>query len=135
MTQAWHEASNVKTAHLVPYAIGEVNAAYIFGLLVGEGWNVLWTPYNGILLHQKVEEAMDKGRLLIVPDFDSASNFKVVLLDESLSDTPIYLYGPKFGDLHNRTLVFKTAFRPGKRYLYFLCLITLFRWHRFVLDG
>lgn len=135
VTQAWHEASNVKTAHLVPYAIGEVNAAYIFGLPIGEGWNALWTPHNGILLYQKVEEAMDKGRLLIVPDFDSASNFKVVLLDESLSDTPIYLYGPKFGDLHNRTLVFKTAFRPRKRYLYFLCLITLFRRHRFVVDG
>lgn len=135
VTQAWHEASNVRTAHLVPYAIGEVNAAYIFGLPVGDGWNALWTPHNGIPLYHKVEEAMDKGRLLIVPDFDSASNFKVVLLDESLSDTSIYLQGPKFRDLHNRTLIFKTAFRPGKRYLYFLCLITLFRRHRFVVEG
>lgn len=135
VTQAWHEASNVRTAHLVPYAIGEVNAAYIFGLPVGDGWNALWTPHNGIPLYHKVEEAMDKGRLLIVPEFDSDGNFKVVLLDESLSDTSIYLHGPKFGDLHNRTLIFKTAFRPGKRYLYFLCLITLFRRHRFVVEG
>lgn len=82
VTQSWHEASNVKTAHLVPYTIGEVNAAYVFGLLVGEGWNALWTPHNGIPLYHKVEEAMDKGRLLIVPDIDGASNFKVVLLDE-----------------------------------------------------
>lgn len=78
---------------------------------------------------------MDKGRLLIVPEFDSARNFKVVLLDESLSETSIYLHGPKFGDIHNRILLFKTACRPGKRYLYFLCLITLFRRHRFVMDG
>lgn len=82
VTQSWHEASNVKTAHLVPYTIGEVNAAYVFGLPVGEGWNALWTPHNGIPLYHKVEEAMDKGRLLIVPDIDGASNFKVVLLDE-----------------------------------------------------
>lgn len=135
VTQAWHEAPNVITAHIVPYAIGEVNAAYIFGLPVGDGWNALWTPHNGIPLYHKVEEAMDKGRLLIVPEFDSTSNFKVILLDESLSNTSIYLHGPKFGDLHNRTLIFKTAFRPGKRYLYFLCLITLFRRHRFVVEG
>lgn len=135
VTQAWHEAPNVRTAHIVPYAIGEVNAAYIFGLPVGDGWNALWTPHNGIPLYHKIEEAMDKGRLLIVPEFDSTSNFKVILLDESLSDTSIYLHGPKFGELHNRTLIFKTAFRPGKRYLYFLCLITLFRRHRFVVEG
>lgn len=135
VTQAWHEAASVTTAHLVPYAIGELNAAYIFGLPVGDGWNALWTPHNGLPLYHKVEEAMDKGRLLIVPEFDSNSNSKVVLLDESLSETSIYLHGPKFGDIHNRMLMFKTAFRPGKRYLYFLCLITLFRRHRFVVDG
>lgn len=135
VTQAWHESPNVRTAHLVPYAIGEVNAAYIFGLPIEDGWNALWTPHNGIPLYYKVEEAMDKGRLLIVPELDSANNFKVVLLDESLSETSIYLHGPKFGELHNRTLIFKTAFRPGKRYLYFLCLITLFRRHRFVVEG
>lgn len=135
VTQAWHEAPNVRAAHLVPYAIGEVNAAYIFGLPVEDGWNALWTPHDGILLYYKVEEAMEKGRLLIVPDFDSAKNFKVVLLDESLSETSIYLHGPKIGKLHNRNLIFKTAFRPGKRYLYFLCLITLFRRHRYVVEG
>lgn len=121
--------------HLVPYAIGEVNAAYIFGLPAGDGWNALWTAQNGIPLYYKDEEAMSKGRLLILLDFDSANNSKVVLLDESLSETSIYLHGPKFGELHSRILIFKTVFRPGKRYLYFLCLITLFRRHRFVVDG
>lgn len=135
VTQAWHEASNVTTAHLVPSAIGEANAAHIFGLPSGDGWNALWTPHNGIPLYHKVEEAMDKGRLLIVPESESASNFKVVVLDDSISNTSIYLHGPKFGDLHDRTLIFKTALRPGKRYLYFLCLITLFRRHRVVVEG
>ena len=86
-------------------------------------------------VRSRAEEAMDKGRLLIIPEFDSANNFKVVLLDESLSETSVYIHGPKFGELHNRTLIFKTAFRPGKRYLYFLCLMTLFRRHRFVVEG
>ena len=135
VTQAWHEVTNVRTARLVPYAIGEVNAAYIFGLPVEDGWNALWTPHNGMPLYHKVEEAMDNGRLLIVPELDGTSNFKVVLLDKSLSDISIYLHGPKFGDLHNRTLMFKTALRPEKRYLYFLCLITLFRRYRFVVEG
>lgn len=134
VTQAWHEATNVRLAHLVPYAIGEVNAAYIFGLPVEDGWNALWTPHNGMPLYHKVKKAMDNGRLLIVPELDGTSNFKVVLLDESLSEKSIYLHGPKFGDLHNRTLMFKTAFRPGKRYLYFLCLISLFRRNRFVVE-
>lgn len=66
---------------------------------------------------------MDAGRLLIVPDFDTTSHFRVVLLDESLS---IYLQGPKFGQIHNRWLLFKPGSRPGKRNLYLVCLLTLF---------
>lgn len=134
VTREWYETEYVTTAHLVPYAIGEIIASYIFGLPIGEGWNALWSPQNGLLVYLKVERAMDQGQLLIVPEFETALQFKIVLLDESLANASIYRHGPKFGDLHNRRLLFITGCRPGKRYLYFLCLTTLFRRHRFLAE-
>ena len=103
--------------------IGELNAAYTYGLPAGKGWNALWAPQNGLPLYHKIRKFMDAGRLLIVPDFDTTSHSRVVLLDESLS---IYLQGPKFGLIHNWWLLFKPGSRPGKRNLYLVCLVTLF---------
>lgn len=95
------------SAH-VPYGIGEINADYIFGLPTDEGWTAIWSFENGLLLYSRVEQAMDAAQLVINPDEDSGEGLKVVILDEA---------------------------RPLKRYLYFLCLISLFRRHRFYVEG
>lgn len=135
ITRAWHDTLSMITAHIVPYGIGEINVAYIFGLPTEEGWTAIWSYENGLLFHSRVEQAMDAAQLVIVPDVDSGEGLKVVILDESILDKSPFVGGPKYRDLNNTKLVFKTEARPLKRYLYFLCLISLFRRHRFYVEG
>lgn len=135
ITRAWHDSMSMTTAHIVPYEIGEVNAAYIFGLPPDEGWATIWSFENGLLLYSRVEQAMDAAQLVIIPDVDSDEGLKVVILDESILDKSPFAGGPKYRDLNNTKLVFKTEARPLKRYLYFLCLISLLRRRRFYVEG
>lgn len=135
ITRAWHDTLSMTTAHIVPYGIGEINAAYIFGLPTDEGCTAIWSYKNGLLLHSRVEQAMDAAQLTIVPDVDSGEVLKVVILDDSILEKSPFVGGPKYRDLNNTKLVFKTEARLLKRYLYFLCLISLFRRHRFHVEG
>ncbi|KAJ9501695.1 hypothetical protein H2202_002657 [Exophiala xenobiotica] len=59
---------SMKAAHIVPHSIGEANAAYLFGLKPYEGFQVIWSERNGLMLHQSIEKIFDDGRLVIVPD-------------------------------------------------------------------
>ena len=43
-------------AHIVPYGIGEANAAYFFGQDVTEGFEVLWSETNGLMMHRALEK-------------------------------------------------------------------------------
>lgn len=135
ITRAWHDTLSMTTAHIVPYGIGEITAAYIFGLPIDEGWTAIWSYKNGLLLHSRVEQAMDAAQLLIVPDVDSGEGLKVVILDDSILEKSPFVGGPKYRELNNTKLIFKTEARPLKRYLYFLCIISLFRRHRFYVEG
>ncbi len=135
VTRQWHDTNAVRAAHIVPSAIGEANAAYVFGLAPDEGWKALWDFTNGLLLHARVGQALGAGQLVIVPDDECADEFKLIVLDESILDKTPYGGGPKYSALNNSRLHFKTESRPGKRYLYFRTLITLFRRHRLDVKG
>ena len=135
VTRAWHEQSNTKTAHIVPYAIGEYNVAYIFGLPLDQGWEALWWFDNGLILHPRIEAHFDDARIVIVPDEESGKELKLVVLDDSLLNEETYPGGPRYRELNHERLVFKTESRPKKRYLYFHCLTTLFRRHRYMVPG
>lgn len=127
-SRMWHENVLIKAAHLVPYALGEVNVSYFFGLPHEDGYEAIWSYRNGLLLHYRIKEALDAGRVVIVPAEDSSSEeFKIVVLDDELLSKNICWKGPTFGELNNTNLQFMTDSRPAKRSLYFLCLITLFR--------
>lgn len=127
MTQAWQQALNVTAAHNVPYAIGELNAAYTL-------WSACWGGMSfghhrtDFLSIRRFKKVIDADRLSIVPDFDTISHFKTVRLDESLADVP------NFGQIHDRRTLFETGSRLGKRNLHFR-LIKLFRRHRFLMEG
>lgn len=112
-----------------------MSSAYIFGLSPNEGWTAIWSFENGLLPHSRVEQAMDAAQLVIIPDVDSGEGLKVVILDDSILDKSPFVGGPKYRDLNNTKLVFKTEARPLKRYLYFLCLISLFGHHRLYVEG
>lgn len=127
----WLANAAIRAAHIVPYAIGEVNASYIFGLRPEEGYEAIWSYRNGLLLQENIEKALDTAQVVIVPVEDSASEFKLIVLDDALMNQISYHDGPKWGDIHNSKLEFISESRPGKRYLYFHCLISLFRRFRY----
>ena len=127
---------NVKAAHLVPAAIGETNAAYLFGVDVNEGFDCIWSERNGLLLHEAIEEALDDARLVIIPKSENLDVLSVVLLDQTIKDRPIYRTERgvvAFKDLGD--LEFKTEARPGLRNLYFNTLLAIFRRKRFGVAG
>lgn len=126
---------DVIAAHIVPYSIGEVNAAYLFGLDPELGYEAIWSVKNGLLLHRKVEKALDAARIIIVPDENDVNELKLIVLDETLLNKLIVLDGPKFRDLNHQRLEFKTAARPARRFLYLHYLLTLFRRKRLSVDG
>lgn len=100
-----------------------------------DGWKTIWDYRNGMILSYRVRKALDAGQLVIVPDGESIDRLKLVVLDEFILDRYPVGCGPKYRDLNHTKLPFKTKARPLKRYLYFLCLISLFSWHRFSWTG
>ncbi len=135
VTGTYHDDRHVKAAHIVPYSIGEGNAAYLFGLDPETGYEAMWSSRNGLILHEAVEEAMDTARMVIVPDPTAMSELQAAVLDPELLRIPAFLKGPTFEDLDGKRLQFRTAARPGRRYLYLNTLLTLFRRKRFCVNG
>lgn len=84
------------------------------------------------------EEKRRKQRVSLSAIFvDPLAGFSAssVVLDDELLNKETFLRGPLCKALDNQPLVFKTKTRPKNRYLYFLCLITLFRRRRFMIKG
>lgn len=135
VSHKWHDEAAVIASHIVPYAIGEVNISYVFGLRPEEGYEAIWSERNGLLLHKKIEQALDAAQLVIVPVADYSNDFKAIVLDEGILPNKIGVDGLTFSDFHDRTLNFVTEARPGKRNLYFHCLISLFRRFRYGVRG
>lgn len=62
----WISAGEVTAAHLFPW-----RSADMMDTIFGQGSrNDLFTSANGLLLHNSIEQAFDKGYLVIVPDRD-----------------------------------------------------------------
>lgn len=135
VTRTWHDKLLMKATHIVPYGIGEINASYVFGLPPEDGYKAIWGVQNGLLLHSRIEEALDAAQLVIVPADDPEKDLKVVILDDSMLDKYVWDGGPTFGDLNHSSLQFLSDARPAKRNLYFHCLISIFRRYRFGVDG
>jgi hypothetical protein len=126
----------MKAAHLIPYCIGESNAAYLLGVSLTEGFDALWSYKNGLYIHHRIEEALDAAQLVIVPDRDDNTILTVVLLDSSIADAIVDdVQGGevRFRDLGR--LEFKTDARPGRRNLYITTLFTIFRRKRYGMLG
>lgn len=134
VTKAWTKESSFVAAHIVPYAIGEVNAAYLFGVEMDKGYRELWSTGNGLMLLREVEKALDAASLVIVPDDGEENEYKVVILDDDLMKKETVM-DQTFEDIHNTRLEFRTDKRPSRRCLYLTYLLTLFRRRRFDVQG
>lgn len=128
-------AKVVKASHIVPYALGEVNVTYLFGLEPQKGYEAIWDIKNGLPLHVSVEKALNAAQLVIVED-DTSHDLKLVVLDENLLDGYVNEAGTKnFRDVHNQRLEFITDARPGRPHLYLHYLLALFRRKRYNVKG
>ena len=130
VTQAWHEQSSTAVVQIVPYPYEDPGYAKIFKRVIGKTWKLLWGFGNGMVLHSSIKEHLDQNRIAIVPDKKPPCERKLVVLDDSLLDQASYPNGPRFRDLHNSILTFKTMARPQLPNLYLRCLMTLARRRR-----
>ncbi|KAJ5335473.1 hypothetical protein N7452_007876 [Penicillium brevicompactum] len=127
----WRNNRSVVAAHLFGYMHGQATMDAIFGK---RKHLQLFSPQNGILVSAYIEDYLDSGKLIIVPDLEDrpkltdlicwlkspVRNLKMRVLDPNWSkmDTQISRDLPlKYKDLDNRRLIFKTDFRPAARYL------------------
>jgi len=124
--------ANVVAAHIVPYNIGENNAAYLFGESTHQDGHVM-CPQNGLPMLKFFKEAFDEGKFTIIPGGDNLDEWKVTVLDKDFAR--LLDKDPLLPQIHGRVLEFKTDFRPAKRYLYFAHLITTLRRQRYECTG
>ena len=81
------EKTDITAAHIVPFALGETNCNYLFADDDMSPAGHLMHPGNGLLIHRKLEIAMDKARTAIVPADEnnpSARDLKVVVFDRTI---------------------------------------------------
>ena len=137
---SWVESGTA--AHLFAYMHGQDMMNAIFGKKKNPE---LFSPRNGLLISDRIEEIFDIGFLVIVPLLpDNPTKTELAkwltrepreymtrIIDPSskLMDQLINLSsGLKFKDLDKRPLKFRSNFRPAARYLYFhYCLQVLRR--------
>jgi hypothetical protein len=131
------KASIMKAAHILPYSIGEANAAYLFGCDPSEGYEAIWSERNGLMMHTTLEKIFDDGRMVIVPDpMDKNEFISIILSQDLLKDNRLCLaINAPYSAIHRRRLQFQTTARPGKRYLYMHTLLSLFRRRRYNVPG
>ena len=135
VTRTEEPLRTMTTAHIVPYAVGELNAAYLFGLELQDGYKAIWDTRNRLWLPKEVEQDFDKAKFVIAPCAkDEVGELEIIVLDETILGVPA-VRGVKYGDIDGKPLEFRTSARPGLRNLYLHCLMALFRRRRFGVHG
>ena len=150
ISREWLRQDYLKAAQIVPVAVGELNAAYIFGVPPEQGWDMLWNTGNGIQMQGSAEEEFDRARLVdilrneemtdearwvIVPcRKEEEGDFKVVVLDETLLNLKVGVK-LRYHDIHEQPIEFRTSARPTLKFLYLHCLMAIFRRRRFLVPG
>lgn len=68
----------------MPYSIGETNAAYLFGTNPAEGYDVLWSERNGLMMYSLFKGIFEDGRMVIIPALTDDNEFISVILAEDV---------------------------------------------------
>jgi HNH endonuclease len=137
----WFPAEHCNAAHIFPYRHGQEVMTTLFGPEVeGE----LFSPRNGLLLHDLIENRLDAGLFVIVPDINDIRDagevlywseatlkaWKIKILDWKWPklDNNIDRPGLTWRQLDGRKLQFRNAFRPRARFLYFNYCVQVLRY-------
>ncbi|KAF8420741.1 hypothetical protein BGX38DRAFT_1137875 [Terfezia claveryi] len=136
ITAGYLDSSCVTAAHIFPHKHGQDIMDAIFG---AQESPELFSPLNGLLISKAVEEKIDKGLILIVPDADHARDweatspkeYKIRVLSKDAPGMDRYISAhthTTWAELDGRRLKFQSNHRPRARYLYFLyCSVILRR--------
>ncbi|KAI9752467.1 MAG: hypothetical protein M1815_000487 [Lichina confinis] len=124
----------MRAAHIVLFAVGEMNCTYIFGKSDDDDRGHLFNPKNGLFIHEDLERAFDRAQIAVVPAGNGSTDLKVVVFDKSIlsgdREDPL-----PWSELSDRPLIFKNDHRPRLRYLYFTFLMNVFRRQRGECEG
>ena len=141
VTGEFFDANVVTAAHLFPYRYGTDVMDAIFGREDPDA-SEMFSTLNGLLIYSKVEQKLDRGDIIIVPDLpDLASKSQVkewhakpikeyktrVLATDASMNEYIPKTNLRYRDLDERPLQFRSDTRPRARYLYFLYCMAMIR--------
>lgn len=124
----------MRAAHLVPHHFGYAQVGCLFGE-PNNGYEHVWSVRNRLHLDRAVEEAFDKGKIIIVPydESNDGQRWRLQVVDKEFMENP--MRGP-WRTLHNQELDFGEATaRPGRRYLHVHYITTLLRMYRIKQPG
>ena len=125
ITRNYYDRSNVKAAHIVPFALRLDIAEYMFGK--GSGTR-LDTSDNCLLMHFTVEQAFDNGCFVLLP----VNPTEVPILRWKIQMTNSAAVNRDMGkvtlrDIDGQEVIFKNDRRPASRFLYYHFVVTLLR--------
>ncbi|KAH6668954.1 hypothetical protein B0J14DRAFT_674494 [Halenospora varia] len=142
---AYFDGDLLKAAHIFPWASGQPIMTQIFGQECSQELN---SVRNGILWHNRVETAVTKGKVVIVPDISDAptkteidawnasepKEYKLRILDkydwddQVLKEEWVGDTGKSWASLDGQRLQFKNDQRPRARYLYHLYCVSVLKY-------
>ncbi|KAI4122155.1 MAG: hypothetical protein LQ347_006600 [Umbilicaria vellea] len=139
ITRMYLQSEICTAAHIVPQSIGCSNAGHIFG--EGDnGFGVIWSPRNGIMMTTWFESHFDKGDFVLVP-VEPANpelepcEWRFVLMNEKLRRHRVGGSESTYDDLDGRLLEWQNDNRPARRFLYYHFVTTLLRYVRYEKPG
>jgi hypothetical protein len=139
--KTWVPQSITKAAHLFAYMHGQDVMDSVFGVMENPE---LFSPLNGMIVSQFVEDKFDKGFMAIVPrlpdyptqpqiaawNLSEPKEYKIRILDMQNPEAGEVVrpdLGLTWRDLDGTNVEFRSAFRPRARYLYFHYCIQILR--------
>lgn len=141
ISRTYIESSICIAAHIVPHSIGCANAGHIFGE-GDDGFGVIWTQRNGIMMSKAFESMFDKGDFVLVPVEPinpelEPCEWRFVLMNDKIRQHRVGSSESSrtYNDLDGRLLEWKNDNRPARRFLYHHFVTTLLRYVRYEKPG
>ena len=119
ITKTFGTHKSRRAAHLVPHKIGYDTMGNLYD---DDGYKLMWSMGNGLLMERTFEEAFDEYQFCLLPRevAGKPDEWQLVLMDESLRNEIVY--DGKTWDYFDKTfLQFQDGCdaRPQKKFLYF----------------
>ena len=137
-----YHASSINAAHIFAWTHGQDTMTAIFG---DQTPPELFSPYNGLLISIPAEKRLEKGHIIIVPRLSdepsdteiqewhrsTTKEYQIRVLEPNGEGMKNEVFGREDGrtwaEMDKQPVVFRSDFRPGARYLYFLYCVTMLR--------